>query len=86
MNMIDTADADGNGHNETLVGRAIADRREDAVIATRFGIVFDPSEVGTDLPTGWGFSVRISGTAAYVRRVPYASLRRLAGDADRGNG
>jgi aryl-alcohol dehydrogenase-like predicted oxidoreductase len=80
MNMIDTADAYGNGHNETLVGRAIAGKREQAFVATKFGIVFDKNETGTDLPTGWGFSLKINGRAPYVRKAINASLERLAVD------
>ena len=46
---IDTADAYGEGHNEQLVGRAVAKRRNEAFIATKFGIVFDPKETGTEV-------------------------------------
>jgi len=77
VNFIDTADAYGNGHNETLVGKAIKGRPADHVIATKFGIVFDPAEQGTELPTGFGFSLRLNGTAAYARRCLDQSLRRL---------
>ena len=52
---IDTADAYGNGHNEKIIARAVANRRNEAFIATKFGIVFDPNETGTEVPTGWGF-------------------------------
>ena len=76
--MIDTADAYGNGHNEQLVARAVADRRDDAFIATKFGIVFDPDEQGTDVPTGWGFSLNINGKPEYVQRCLENSLKRLA--------
>jgi aryl-alcohol dehydrogenase-like predicted oxidoreductase len=75
--MIDTADAYGNGHNEQLVGRAVADRRDEAFVATKFGIVFDPDETGTDVPTGWGFSLNINGKPEYVRRGLEKSLERL---------
>lgn len=80
LNMIDSADAYGNGHNETLVGRAIADRRSEAFVATKFGIVFDEKESGTDLPTNWGFSLKVNGTPAYVRKTLTASLKRLSVD------
>lgn len=83
MNMIDTADAYGNGHNEMLVGRAIAGMRQQAFVATKFGIVFDENESATDLPTGWGFSLKINGRPAYVRKALYSSLRRLAVDRRR---
>ena len=59
--MIDSADAYGNGHNESLIARAIEGKRDEALIATKFGIVFDEAETGTELPTGWGFSLRING-------------------------
>lgn len=80
MNMIDTADAYGNGHNELLVGRAIAGMRQQAFVATKFGIVFDENESGTDLPTGWGFSLKINGRPSYVRKALNSSLERLAVD------
>jgi aryl-alcohol dehydrogenase-like predicted oxidoreductase len=80
MNMIDTADAYGNGHNEMLVGRAIAGMRQQAYVDTKFGIVFDANESGTDLPTGWGFSLKINGRPPYVRKALNASLKRLAVD------
>jgi len=77
VNFLDTADAYGNGHNETLVGQAIRGRRDEAFIATKCGIVFDSSEPGTDFPTGWGFSLRLSGRPDYVRRALDQSLDRL---------
>jgi aryl-alcohol dehydrogenase-like predicted oxidoreductase len=80
MNMIDTADAYGNGHNEMLVGRAIAGMRQRAFVATKFGIVFDESESGTDVPTGWGFPLKINGRPPYVRKALNSSLKRLAVD------
>jgi aryl-alcohol dehydrogenase-like predicted oxidoreductase len=77
MNMVDTADAYGNGHNERLVGRAIAGVRQEAFVATKFGIVFDEGETGTELPTGWGFSLKINGRPSYVRKALNSSLSRL---------
>jgi aryl-alcohol dehydrogenase-like predicted oxidoreductase len=77
LTMIDSADAYGNGHNETLVGRAIKGRRDQAFIATKFGIVFDDKDVGTDLPTGWGFSLKINNHPAYVKKSLDASLKRM---------
>jgi hypothetical protein len=44
VNFLDTADVYGPHTNEVLVGRAIADRRDDVVLATKFGIVRDPAE------------------------------------------
>ncbi|MGD0115386.1 MAG: aldo/keto reductase, partial [Dehalococcoidia bacterium] len=48
INFLDTADMYGPFKNEELVGRAIADRRQDVVLATKFGIVRtgDPSYRG----------------------------------------
>lgn len=80
MEMIDSADAYGNGHNESLVGRVVKGRK-DAFVATKFGIVFDKGETGTELPTGWGFSLRINGRPDYARRALDASLSRLGVDA-----
>jgi aryl-alcohol dehydrogenase-like predicted oxidoreductase len=80
MNLLDSADAYGNGHNEELIGRAIADRRDRAFVCTKFGIVFDENESATEWPTGWGFSLRLNGTPAYVRKALDASLRRLSID------
>lgn len=77
MTMIDSADAYGGGHNEILVGRALKGRRDQAFVATKFGIVFDEKETGTDYPTGRGFSLPINGKPAYVRKAIDASLNRL---------
>jgi len=78
--MIDSADAYGSGHNEALVGRAIKDRREQAFVATKFGVVFEEGEEATEMPTGWGFSMKINGTPAYLRKALLRSLRRLETD------
>jgi len=80
MTMIDSADGYGNGHNEGLVGRAVRGRRN-AFVASKFGIVFEPTETGTDLPTGWGFSLKINGRPDYAKRTLDASLSRLGVDA-----
>ncbi|ASR37221.1 aldo/keto reductase [Prauserella marina] len=66
VNFLDTADFYGAGHNEQLVGRAVAGRRDDVVIATKFGFANRLGE-----PT------LIRGDAAYVRQACEASLRRL---------
>jgi aryl-alcohol dehydrogenase-like predicted oxidoreductase len=81
MTMIDTADAYGNGHNETLLGRVLRARRRQAFVATKFGIVFSRGEASTDRPTRWGFPIKINGTPAYARRALDASLERLGVDA-----
>ncbi|MEN8130618.1 MAG: aldo/keto reductase [Pseudomonadota bacterium] len=75
--MIDTADGYGNGHNEGLVGRALAQHDGKAFIATKLGIVFDENEEGTKFPTNWGFSLTVNGRPDYVSKAIDASLRRL---------
>jgi aryl-alcohol dehydrogenase-like predicted oxidoreductase len=67
IDFFDTADAYGVGANEELVGRALRDRRDRAVIATKFGNV--RANDGT-----W---LGISGKPDYVRRACEASLRNL---------
>ncbi|MEU4434832.1 aldo/keto reductase [Nocardia rhamnosiphila] len=69
VNFLDTADFYGSGHNEELIGRAIAGRRDEVVLATKFGFANRLGE-----PT------RIRGDAAYVRQACEASLRRLGVD------
>ena len=71
ITLLDTADIYGPHTNEVLVGRAIADRRDKAIIATKFGIVYDPND-----PTRRG----ASGRPEYVRACCDASLRRLGVD------
>jgi aryl-alcohol dehydrogenase-like predicted oxidoreductase len=71
VTLFDTADAYGPHTNEQLVGRAIADRRDDVVLATKFGIVRDREN-----PIARG----INGRPEYVRQACDASLRRLGVD------
>ncbi len=68
INFLDTADVYGPYKNEELVGKAIKGKRAQIVVATKFGIVRDPSK-----PNVRG----VSGKADYVRRSCEASLRRL---------
>jgi aryl-alcohol dehydrogenase-like predicted oxidoreductase len=75
--MIDTADAYGDGHNESLVSKALKAARNGAFIATKFGIVFDEKETGTEIPTGWGYSLNINTSPEYTQRALIASLKRL---------
>src|ERR1041384_544413 len=67
INFLDTADMYGVGHNEELVGRAIKDRRERVVLATKFGNVRGPN----------GEFLGVNGKPDYVRSACEASLRRL---------
>ena len=78
--MIDSADAYGNGHNEELIAKAIGQCQADPFIATKFGIVFDDAWTGTELPTGWGFSLNINGKPEYIRHALDGSLERLGTD------
>jgi aryl-alcohol dehydrogenase-like predicted oxidoreductase len=80
MCMLDSADAYGNGHNESLVARAIKARRAQAFVATKFGIVFDEKETSRELQTGWGFSLKINCTPQYAQKALAASLKRLEVD------
>jgi aryl-alcohol dehydrogenase-like predicted oxidoreductase len=71
VTLLDTADIYGPHTNEELVGRAIAGRREQVVLATKFGIVREPDD-----PTARG----VSGRPDYVRRACEGSLRRLGAE------
>jgi aryl-alcohol dehydrogenase-like predicted oxidoreductase len=66
----DTAEMYGVGRNETLVGKALADRRENLVIATKFG----------PLRAADGTRLGIDGSPANVRRASSGSLERLGMD------
>jgi aryl-alcohol dehydrogenase-like predicted oxidoreductase len=70
---IDTADAYGVGVNEQLVGRALAKRRDEAVLATKFGLMPGPG-------TGRGAPAGIDGSPEHVRAAIDASLGRLGVD------
>jgi aryl-alcohol dehydrogenase-like predicted oxidoreductase len=65
VTLLDTADMYGPFTNEQLVGRAIAGRRDEVVLATKFGIQRD------------GGTRRINGRPDYVRQAVDASLQRL---------
>jgi aryl-alcohol dehydrogenase-like predicted oxidoreductase len=71
LTFFDTADMYGPYKNEILLGRAFGDRRDDAIIATKFGIVRDPDD-----PT----KRSINGRPEYVRHACDASLARLGTD------
>jgi aryl-alcohol dehydrogenase-like predicted oxidoreductase len=70
ITFLDTADMYGPFTNERLVGRAIARRRDQVVLATKFGNERRPD----------GSWVRVNGTPEYVRRACDASLERLGVD------
>jgi len=71
VTLFDTADVYGCGHSERVLGRALAGRRDDVVVVTKVGNVFDEqtrTAGGADL------------SPAYLRRACDASLRRLGTD------
>jgi aryl-alcohol dehydrogenase-like predicted oxidoreductase len=70
INFLDTADVYGLGRNEDLVGKALRDRRQEAVLATKFGNVR-----GKD-----GSWLGVNGKPDYVRSCCEASLRHLGVD------
>ncbi|GIJ11752.1 aldo/keto reductase [Micromonospora andamanensis] len=71
VTFFDTADSYGAGHGERVLGRALASRRDEAVIATKWGYTFDErtrQAIGPD------------ASPAYLRRAVWDSLRRLGTD------
>jgi aryl-alcohol dehydrogenase-like predicted oxidoreductase len=71
INFLDTADVYGPYTNEELVGRAIEGKRDEVVLATKFGIVRDPKN-----PNARG----VNGKPEYVKRSCESSLKRLGTD------
>lgn len=71
VTLLDTADMYGPHTNEELVGRAIKGKRQQVVLATKFGIVRDPSN-----PHARG----VCGRPDYVRQAVEGSLKRLGVD------
>jgi aryl-alcohol dehydrogenase-like predicted oxidoreductase len=71
INFLDTADAYGPYTNEELVGRAIKGKRDEVILATKFGIVRDPNN-----PNVRG----VSGKPDYVKKSCEGSLKRLGTD------
>jgi aryl-alcohol dehydrogenase-like predicted oxidoreductase len=66
INFLDSADMYGWGHNETLLGKALKGRRDQAVVATKFGQVKQADGKQT-----------VDGRPEYVRQACEASLKRL---------
>jgi len=67
INFLDTADMYGAGRNEELLGRAIRDRRNEFILATKFGNIYDAA----------GNFLRVNGRPEYLGAACEASLRRL---------
>lgn len=74
VNFLDTSDMYGPFTNEELIGRALKGRRQQAIVATKFGIVrsSQPATGG-----GWAPITGISGRPEYLRAACDASLKRL---------
>ncbi len=71
VRLFDTADVYGCGHSERVLGEAVAPFRDEVVIATKVGLVFDEAT-----RTGAGYDV----SPEYIRQACEASLRRLGTD------
>ena len=69
LNFFDTAEAYGPYHNEELLGRALKAKRDQVVIATKFGFKFQDGKI-----------VGIDSRPEHIREVVEASLRRLDTD------
>lgn len=70
VTFFDTAELYGNGHNEELLGKAVRDRREDVVLATKFGLRL----------TDEGGVTPANGKPDYIRAACDESLKRLGVD------
>lgn len=70
LNLIDTGDFYGMGHNEMLIGRALKGRRDEALISVKFGALRDPS-------AGW---IGMDGRPAAVKNFLAYTLQRLGTD------
>lgn len=70
ITLLDTSDTYGAGHNEQFVGKAIRGRRDEVILATKFGQVLDER----------GKAVGVNGRPDYVRQAFEASVRRLGVD------
>ena len=71
LNLLDTADMYGPHTNELLVGKALKGRREQAFVATKFGIMLDPNDAQAR---------GVNGRPEYVHAACDASLKRLGID------
>ncbi len=67
INFLDTADMYGAGHNEEVIGQVIAKQRQELIIATKCGFIWDEN----------GISTRLDGSPQHVYEACEASLRRL---------
>ena len=74
VNFFDTANGYTNGNSETIIGKALKDCREKAVVATKVGIAMYRNSAGRPVPNGGGLG------RTYIRRSVEDSLRRLQTD------
>lgn len=74
VTFFDTAEAYGPFENEVLLGKALKDKRDKVVIATKFGFTFGPAGPGASPITG------VDSRPEHVKEVAEASLKRLGID------
>ena len=79
---IDTSDGYGpDGHNERLIGRAVRGRRDEVVLATKFGFRIPEGTEAHRFPVGYGFGeLAVNADPRLVRRYAEQSLRELGTD------
>lgn len=78
---IDTSDAYGGGHNESLVGRAITGRRDEVVVATKFGLNVPDGVERHAFPVAYAFGeLAVNADPRHIRGYAEGSLRRLGTD------
>jgi aryl-alcohol dehydrogenase-like predicted oxidoreductase len=75
VTLIDTSDAYGFGANEQLVGRAIAGRRDDVKIATKWGVL--PGEHANVAEVNFAIQIPVDARPERAREAAEGSLRRL---------
>src|SRR5215207_4118109 len=74
VTFIDTANVYGGGDNERLIGKLLADRRDEVTLATKFGIASNPADRAAR-------ALVAHGDAAYVHKSIDESLSRLKTDS-----
>ncbi|HJX43881.1 MAG TPA: aldo/keto reductase [Geodermatophilus sp.] len=79
---VDTSDGYGpDGHNERLVGRAVRDRRDEVVLATKFGFRIPEGAPGHRFPVGYAYGeLAVNADPRHVRAYAEQSLRGLGTD------
>lgn len=79
---IDSSDAYGpEGHNERLIGQAIAGRRDEVQVATKWGVVFEPGDHAHRVEGSYDNEIWVDARPERARPAAEASLRRLGVDA-----